>query len=252
MSTTYKHNDRIKYLEDAPDLKVHHDDYDVRNWPIYTHDGHKVGVIENLIIDNEGMRVRYLDVHLTDLIGSNVGDKIENSVAKATDKIDTALDKTGDAIERGVHKTGAAIDRAGDAIERGVHKAGDAIDGDRRTTTTGNAYVFETQDSVEPVRTDDTVHTDRADTIREDHVHGDRVHGEHASQTAATDHSGKVGTMDGVHHRIDDDGDRHMIVPVGMANIVADDHKVIIDSVNMDKILTAPRYEQSHWYNTRL
>ncbi len=67
MATDNKNdNRRIFYLNEVDNLKVHHDDPDVTGWDIYSSDNVKIGEVENLIIDKEAKRVRYLDVHLED------------------------------------------------------------------------------------------------------------------------------------------------------------------------------------------
>lgn len=60
------HTNRICYLDEADNLKVHHDDPDVRDWNVYTADNIKLGKVENLVVDKEAKEVRYLDVHLED------------------------------------------------------------------------------------------------------------------------------------------------------------------------------------------
>ena len=86
---TENRNTRINYLDDLDDYKVHHDDPDVRGWDIYTSDDKKIGEVENLIVDKEGRRVRYLDVHLEDdfIKGEPLATKRSGSAGKIHEHI---------------------------------------------------------------------------------------------------------------------------------------------------------------------
>ena len=53
---------RLFYLHDLPDFKVHHDDADVRGWKVKLSTGETVGTVENLIVDKGARKVRYLEV----------------------------------------------------------------------------------------------------------------------------------------------------------------------------------------------
>lgn len=58
--------DRIIPLEDLDDFKVADGDPDVRGWDVVTADGRRVGGVDDLLIDREAMKVRYLDVEVDD------------------------------------------------------------------------------------------------------------------------------------------------------------------------------------------
>lgn len=53
---------RLFYLHDLPDFKVHHDDPDIRGWSVKLADGTTVGKVENLIVDKGDRKVRYVEV----------------------------------------------------------------------------------------------------------------------------------------------------------------------------------------------
>ena len=53
---------RLFYLHDLEDFKVHHDDTDVRGWSVKLAGGQSVGTVENLIVDKGERLVRYLEV----------------------------------------------------------------------------------------------------------------------------------------------------------------------------------------------
>ena len=53
---------RLFYLHDLEDFKVHHDDTDVRGWKVKLGTGETVGTVENLIVDKGARKVRYLEV----------------------------------------------------------------------------------------------------------------------------------------------------------------------------------------------
>lgn len=55
---------RMKEVES--DYKVAEDDPDVRGWKLVSSDGEKIGEIDELIVDTNAMKVRYLDVELND------------------------------------------------------------------------------------------------------------------------------------------------------------------------------------------
>lgn len=54
----------LRRLGDLSDFKVASDDPDVRGWGIRTRDGREIGEIEELIVDPEARKVRYLEVAL--------------------------------------------------------------------------------------------------------------------------------------------------------------------------------------------
>ena len=53
---------RLFYLHDLEDYKVHHDDPDVRGWTVKLDTGETVGTVDNLIVDRAAEQVRYLEV----------------------------------------------------------------------------------------------------------------------------------------------------------------------------------------------
>lgn len=55
---------RLKRLSDLSGYKVADGDPDPRSWQVVTQDGTPVGRVEDLIIDREAERARYLDVRL--------------------------------------------------------------------------------------------------------------------------------------------------------------------------------------------
>ena len=57
----YTHQ-RLYYLHDLEDYKVHHDDTDVRGWKVKLGTGEVVGTVENLVVDKAAQKVRYLEV----------------------------------------------------------------------------------------------------------------------------------------------------------------------------------------------
>jgi sporulation protein YlmC with PRC-barrel domain len=61
-------------LKDLDNFKVAKDNLDVRGWDVYGADGRRLGVVDDLIVDEALMKVRYLDV---DVDGSLVGDSMD-------------------------------------------------------------------------------------------------------------------------------------------------------------------------------
>ncbi|RNI32572.1 hypothetical protein EFA69_04435 [Rufibacter immobilis] len=62
---TYKSNDglpRLAPLHDLKDFKVADRNLDVRGWEVIGSDGKRLGKVDDLIVDRELMKVRYLDV----------------------------------------------------------------------------------------------------------------------------------------------------------------------------------------------
>lgn len=53
---------RLFYLHDLEDFKVHHDDADVRGWSVKLSDGTTIGKVENLVVDKGARKVRYVEV----------------------------------------------------------------------------------------------------------------------------------------------------------------------------------------------
>lgn len=58
-----KHNDtRLARLEELKNFQVADGDYDIRGWEVRTPDDRKIGKVEELIVDPQERRVRYMEV----------------------------------------------------------------------------------------------------------------------------------------------------------------------------------------------
>ena len=55
---------RVVRLKDLKDYQVAKGDPDVRGWNVYANDGRRIGEVDELLVDVEAMKVRYLDVDL--------------------------------------------------------------------------------------------------------------------------------------------------------------------------------------------
>jgi sporulation protein YlmC with PRC-barrel domain len=55
---------RVVPLKDLKDYTVAKGDPDVRGWNVYANDGRRIGEVDELLVDVEAMKVRYLDVDL--------------------------------------------------------------------------------------------------------------------------------------------------------------------------------------------
>lgn len=55
---------RVVRLKDLKDFQVAKGDPDVRGWNVYANDGRRIGEVDELLVDVEAMKVRYLDVDL--------------------------------------------------------------------------------------------------------------------------------------------------------------------------------------------
>jgi uncharacterized protein (TIGR02271 family) len=53
-------------LNELPDFEVADGDPDVRGWEVMSADGRRIGEVDQLLVDSEAMKVRYLDVDLDD------------------------------------------------------------------------------------------------------------------------------------------------------------------------------------------
>jgi uncharacterized protein (TIGR02271 family) len=58
--------DRVIPLDDLDDYQVAEGDPDVRGWDVIASDGRKIGEVDQLLVDPQAMKVRYLDVDLDD------------------------------------------------------------------------------------------------------------------------------------------------------------------------------------------
>lgn len=61
--STYR---QLYRLENLDDWKVHHDDIDIRDYDVKTADGKSIGEVENLLVDLQDKKVRYVEVELED------------------------------------------------------------------------------------------------------------------------------------------------------------------------------------------
>ncbi|AHM61207.1 hypothetical protein D770_14765 [Flammeovirgaceae bacterium 311] len=68
-------NSNLIRLKDADDLKIVKSDSDVRGWPVLTSDNMEVGKVDELIVDTNAMKVRYL---IVDLYDDYAADKIDH------------------------------------------------------------------------------------------------------------------------------------------------------------------------------
>jgi len=55
---------RVARLKDLKDFTVAKGDPDVRGWNVYANDGRRIGEVDELLVDVQVMKVRYLDVDL--------------------------------------------------------------------------------------------------------------------------------------------------------------------------------------------
>jgi sporulation protein YlmC with PRC-barrel domain len=55
---------RVVRLKDLKDYTVAKGDPDIRGWNVYANDGRRIGEVDELLVDVEAMKVRYLDVDL--------------------------------------------------------------------------------------------------------------------------------------------------------------------------------------------
>ena len=69
--------DRVIPLDDLDDYQVAEGDPDVRGWDVIASDGRKIGEVDQLLVDPQAMKVRYLDVDVDDglLADSNNEDR---------------------------------------------------------------------------------------------------------------------------------------------------------------------------------
>ncbi|MFW5972972.1 MAG: PRC-barrel domain-containing protein [Bacteroidota bacterium] len=58
------YQDNLVTLKELKKFKVAEGDVDIRGWRVTSSDGVNVGVVAELIVDREAMKVRYIDVHL--------------------------------------------------------------------------------------------------------------------------------------------------------------------------------------------
>lgn len=93
----YKHNkggNNLVRLKDTDDLKIVKEDPDVRGWAVLTADNLEIGKVDELIIDTNAMKVRYLVV---DLYDDYAADKVDHymllpiGAARLHDKDNTVL-----------------------------------------------------------------------------------------------------------------------------------------------------------------
>jgi hypothetical protein len=69
--------DRVVPLGQLDDYRVAQDDPDVRGWEVLASDGRKIGEVDELLVDTNAMKVRYLDVDVDDGV---IGDGMDRHV----------------------------------------------------------------------------------------------------------------------------------------------------------------------------
>ena len=69
--------DRVVPLGQLDDYKVAEGDPDVRGWEVMASDGRKIGEVDELLVDTNAMKVRYLDVDVEDGV---IGDGMDRHV----------------------------------------------------------------------------------------------------------------------------------------------------------------------------
>jgi photosynthetic reaction center H subunit len=62
-------NERIIPLDELDSFEVAEGDPDVRGWHVYAGDGVRIGEVDELLVDTEALKVRYLDVELDEAEG---------------------------------------------------------------------------------------------------------------------------------------------------------------------------------------
>jgi hypothetical protein len=67
--------DRVVPLDQLDDFDVSSDDPDPRGWDVVCADGKKIGEVDELLVDTQAMRVRYLDVDLDDGVVDGTRDR---------------------------------------------------------------------------------------------------------------------------------------------------------------------------------
>lgn len=68
--------DRVVPLDQLDDFKVAEGDPDIRGWEVIASDGQRVGEVDQLLVDTLAMKVRYLDVDVSDdLRGGSAADR---------------------------------------------------------------------------------------------------------------------------------------------------------------------------------
>lgn len=75
---------RVVRLKDLKDYTVAKGDPDVRGWNVYANDGRRIGEVDELLVDVEAMKVRYLDIDLDRDVLSVSGASLGTSGTPAT------------------------------------------------------------------------------------------------------------------------------------------------------------------------
>lgn len=65
--------DRVVPLGQLDDFEVADGDPDVRGWEVLASDGRKIGEVDELLVDERAMKVRYLDVDVDDALAGRGG-----------------------------------------------------------------------------------------------------------------------------------------------------------------------------------
>lgn len=83
---------RVAPLGELDDYKVADGDPDIRGWDVTTQDGQKVGEVDELLVDTEAMKVRYIAVDLDDdLAGEDRSVLVPIGAAQLDDEADRVL-----------------------------------------------------------------------------------------------------------------------------------------------------------------
>lgn len=93
-------NDRIVPLDELSDFEVAEGNPDVRGWEVYASDGQKIGAVDQLLVDTDALKVRYLDVDLDDsLVAQGENEQTSNQERHILIPIGYArLDESDDQI----------------------------------------------------------------------------------------------------------------------------------------------------------
>lgn len=131
-TATGRSNSFLQRLNDLDDYKVASDDPDVRGWSVISGDNEKIGTVDELIVDTQRMKVRYLVVDVKDGLGF---EKNENHLLVPIGAA-RLHDKNNDVIVSGLTSTnlkgypafrGSAITRDYENSVRRFYEAGGTV-----------------------------------------------------------------------------------------------------------------------------
>lgn len=86
-------NHRLHRLDALDDYKVADDDPDVRNWKVLDKNGDEIGKVDELIVDKEAKKVRYLDVDVKDKYNDTQKDDLHLLVPVGAARLDEEDDQ---------------------------------------------------------------------------------------------------------------------------------------------------------------